>query len=253
MKTWAWLILFLVLSAPSHAQNREPGLNLNPRVPNEPVRFGEMTPPSPVSGTPSATTRRLASDDPSSFGLYGARFLERSDEPCHVIALFENLRDNGNDENGVWSACGSGENPRSDSNAAVGFGDLSGLDPRAYVTGVDVCINNSKIKGVRFVGMRITKRGRIRPIQPPPVAVGSGTAVAFTPNRTEPAEPLFWRTNCGGASSNKWRGLVTCPSGSAATALIVHHVANPDHATRRQATGLQLECRTVEGIFVSLQ
>lgn len=244
-------LVSLILAAPVAAQT---SLVL-PGPQQGPLRFGDRVDITTVSGNSSSTTTRLEaqSDDGRRYGLYGARFLEKSDEPCHIVALFDSLTDPDINDLDLWSACGNGQTPNPGSNAAAGFGDVPGLDRRAFVTGVEVCLNNNKVKGVRFTGARITRRGRIRAISPEPAAIGGAGSLSHTKNQVEPSDPIFWRTNCAGWTSDKWQSSVSCPATSAATALIVHHVAATGNSSRRQATGLQLECRNVFGaldIFV---
>lgn len=211
------------------------------------VRFGEVVAVTAISGSAisTATTTtvvRLESDDPTLYGLYGGLFSERGDQPCDIKALFENVRDREDDRVERWRGCGR-SGPTAGSNAAAGFGDGGVLDKRAFVTGLQACVNgNDKLKGVRFFGQRIRQRGRLSAIDPPPpirLASTGGPSGSFTDNTQEPVYDFYRRPGC---SSNSQRAVVTCPAGSAATALLVHHVRG---GSRRKAAGLSLECRTV--------
>jgi hypothetical protein len=216
-----------------------------------PLRFGDDPTTTTTSGSGSTTTTRLAIADPSGFGLYGLRVAERSDEPCHVIALFEHLRNEGDDQTAVWSDCGP-DGPTARSNAAAGFGDHDGRDPRAFVTGIEACVNNDKVKGVRLSGQKITPTGVMRDVRPAPpsvLRVAGPLPRAHTPDETEPTYSVFWRSNC---NDDDWRPGANCGPGMAASALILHHRTATTQigfrqvdAPRSQVSGLQLECRTV--------
>lgn len=235
----------IVLSIPSVAQGTPSAPTLN----RDSVRFGAALPPTEVSGIESPEPIRLEARGPDGrlFGLYGAKFLEKSDEPCHIVGMFERAADTNSDAIDVWSSCGDQRPPNAKSAAVVGFGDVDGHDRRAFVTSVEVCLNNTKIKGARFGGVHISRRGRIRPISPSLVSIGGVAASSFVPSQPNPSSPLFWRTYCTRPGTNKWQAAASCPEGSAATALIIHHFAAGGSTDRRQATGLQLECRNVIG------
>jgi hypothetical protein len=146
---------------------------------------------------------------PSSFGFYGIIGLEKSDDAVEFNIKTNSLTDTGDPTYGSWGVIKLDDgNPDSKKDADLGSDQ--------YVTAVQVCVTNDKIKGVRIWGARLLEDGSLQPI-------------------SQPGE--YKRTNCKG----NWKTKVSCPSGKIATGVRAYSVE-----VHKGYGGLALRCSTVE-------
>jgi hypothetical protein len=166
-------------------------------------------------------------------GVYGLWSMERSDEPCFVGSLTENVNDAGDDSGATRDLCGN--NPTS-SEMKVEFSD-PGFADRTFVRAVRVCMNNdnTKVKGFQIRGRTINADGSLTdlPSRYPDSANSSGMTPLSDLNA-----PSDERNHCNG----NWKRWVECPSGRIASAVSAHFSAG---STPRSLTGLALYCRSV--------
>lgn len=149
---------------------------------------------------------------------------ERRDHPCLVRAEGRKPGDrNTRDTTGI-SHCGGDIGTGSQSRMDLTVRDRS---ENAFISGVRVCMNNGRVKGMEF---------EIRAL---PWSAGD-------PPKPKPAPSLDnqrgWLLNC--MVSGEWKTWVRCPQGQIAVGTRVHFERGND--SPRSMTGLGLVCRAYE-------
>lgn len=156
-----------------------------------------------ISGEPGEKEEWLA---PNNQGFYSLSVHEKSDDP-RWIELQANTLSSDDPRNAGSPDLKVGANNVSRSNKTANVGSDH------YVTAVQVCVNNDKIKGVRLWGKTLTPAG--------------------LPNREKDDE--FTRANCNG----KWQTKVSCGPEKVATGLRAYRAKN-------SFGGLALRCSKIE-------
>ncbi len=168
--------------------------------------------------------------------LYGLKWAESGDKPCHLILLSRNLQ-NGNETRPAsyqFDICGGTAQPvryvpppnpsAGPSPPLPGFAigsesrTVEFTRPRFFVRGIRVCANagNHRLKGIELHAGRVRKESwQVDP-----------------PNADESAQ-MF---GCGG---NEWRNRRFCPDGKVAVGVVVHY-------DTLFMTGLELLCGRVQ-------
>lgn len=161
------------------------------------------------------TVGDAASDDFALWGMYGK---ERSDDPCWVQVNTEALNTTIAKGAAAKELCGS-SGPNNSSLLSADFADGDFTGPRAFISGVKVCMNNdqSKVKGWILYGREITEDGDL---------------VDLTLHATAGPRP-----NC-----TTWMSQVNCPAGELATAAVFHFDTTTEP---RSWIGVALKCRAV--------
>lgn len=222
---------------PAHAQNED-----------SPVSLVGPTTETGVSGFKGSVFVTGGANS-TSHALYGISSQERSDKPCLVTTLKENINDSSKDTSPAKDLCGN--KGATSSEIKVNFSDSSAHGKRTFVTGVQVCMNNKKtrVKGLRIRGNKISDSGILTSL------VSDDCSVVFDPKKgPQPqegdleyrlcnliTEPSDIRTNCD--EKNGWMKWAECPSNSLATAAALHFESGNKP---RSLTGIALKCRHIK-------
>jgi hypothetical protein len=152
------------------------------------------------------------------FALFGLSGKEHSDDPCWVHVKSESINDISQDSGETKDLCGSA-GPNSSSLLVADFADTDFTGERAFVSGVEVCMNSdqSKVKGWELFGRQINANGSLSDI--------ANHALAGP------------RPNC-----DTWKQRVDCAAGEIATAMQVHFDSTTEP---RSWLGVALKCRHV--------
>ncbi len=203
---------------------------------------------SGVSGVPSAPRNRFTLGGISAKrGIYGIMLGERHDHPCFVKVHRESVADTSTDFERHLDLCGD-NGPTDRSLAWLGWtdgvGDIAGFDAsRLFVRGIEVCLNNEKVKGLRLYSTNVLADGTLE--QPPsepelfsPVSyagirVGGGNATATV----TPEIARLTRPHC---HATGWSVPRFCGDGQIGVAIVAH--AAPG-SPPRDIRGLELLCR----------
>lgn len=160
-------------------------------------------------------------DDPNAHAaLYGISSRERGDDPCQVTLKIEKLMDTNYKTYPPTQKCGKDKDPTS-STLSVAFEDSGPLGKRAFVTGIQVCMDrqDDRVKGFAITGQSINSNGDL---------------TLFLPLVQE-------RTNC-----HHWsQGRASCPAGYLATAAELHFEREDNEKNARSLTGVRLLCRSL--------
>lgn len=139
---------------------------------------------------------------------------EKANNPCKMKVKMRHLNDYKatTDTKELWSNCDNDK-------ITVGYSDTE-----TYIRGIQVCLNNSVIKGLRVWGSKLNRTN------------GSLTNVAQKEDK---------RFNC-----SKWKTKYFCPAGHIATQIEANHDGGtglPNYATRTGSgyRGIKLVCREV--------
>jgi hypothetical protein len=183
-----------------------------------------------VSGYSSSSTTTIGPWEAGFGALFGIRWTELSNKPCHFVVEIRNL------ETGTPSSHSNDSVDLCEPNEPSAF-DLVGTihmvlgdveealwktasfesNPRYVMRGVAVCTNgnaNHRLKGIRVYAAKVWKSS------------DQVDALTITEQRSRP--------NC-----DVWASPVYCPANNVVTELVVHH-------TNGAATGLGLRCRPVQ-------
>jgi hypothetical protein len=211
------------------------------------VLQGEITETS-VSGY-HGTRFTVGDPDSATHALYAISSRERSDNPCVVTVQSEDLNVATRDSTSKKDLCGP--KGATSSELSVQFGDSGANGEHAFITGLQVCMNNDKtrVKGLRIQGNAITAAGA-------PAALGSGgdCSEVFDPHKIgvqdgsmeyrlcggKITQPVASRTNCD--EKDGWMNWARCPAGALATGATLHFEAGD---TPRSLVGIALLCRPV--------
>ena len=150
--------------------------------------------------------------------LYGLWSKEHSNEPCWVQLLTEDLNFAPAKGLAAKDVCGPA-GPNNGSLLTADFADNDFTGPRAFVSGISVCMNSddTRVKGWILHGRKILDSGQLVDI--------ANTALGGP------------RPNC-----DAWQPAVHCPAGQLATAAEVHFDAPGEP---RSWIGVGLKCRAV--------
>jgi hypothetical protein len=169
----------------------------------------------------------------STHGLNGLWSVERSDKPCYVASMTEDINNSSDDSGELKDLCGA---KATSSEIKAQFGEIK-FDDRTFIRAVRVCMNkdNDRVKGFQIRGRKIDSNGNVinLPARYPDSSGSSGLDALVDLNA-----PNDQRPNCDG-----WKKWAECPEeGQIATALIAHFGpgSNP-----RSLTGIALQCRLV--------
>src|SRR5262245_65750190 len=202
-----------------------------------------------VSGF-KGTQSVIGDPDSTTYALYGLASRERSDNPCLLTALSENVNDSSKTSSAHKDLCGPKGATSSEIKADYGNDDATGK--RTFLTGVQVCMNNdrTRVKGIRIRGNVINSDSSLARL----VSTDDCSAVTDVhPNSPPPIGPLEYRF-CGGVitephpsrtncdDKDGWMSWAECPEGQIATAAVAHFEAGN---TPRSLTGVALKCRPV--------
>ena len=170
----------------------------------------------------AGTDRQVIGNDGDFKALYEVSLAEDADIPCFISARGRHLNTH-NTELFSYRAGGTSCDETDRSKITT---TLTGAD--TYVHGIQVCLNNSRVKGVRLFG----------------AAVNPVTGV-ITPNYTQESNR---QVNCP-FSGDAWKVERYCPTGKIATKLEVRYQSDSptgSNKTKEAITGLALICRSVE-------
>jgi DNA-binding beta-propeller fold protein YncE len=159
------------------------------------------------------------SKDRALWGLYSEETSAFTNDPCWVQVATESVNDNSIKGSATTNQCGS-KTAQKNTLASADFADKDFGGPRAFVSGVRVCLNREgdKVKGWDLYGKKINDDGSL-----------SDTNRASFPGRA----------NCP-ADGSGWQSAVNCPAGELATAAEVHFGPGNDE---RSWIGIALKCR----------
>ena len=162
--------------------------------------------------------------------VYGLFSAERSDNPCYLASMTENVNDSRDDSGGIRDLCG---NRATSSTITAQFSDSQFAD-HTFVRSLRVCMNNknTRVKGFQIRGRKVESDGRLVDLDTD-YPQGAGGLNALVDQNA----PSDQRNNC-----SKWKRWSNCPSGTIATALEAHFEAG---STPRSLTGIALKCRGV--------
>lgn len=200
------------------------------------------------------TTFVTGGADSTTHALYGISSRERSDNPCLVTTLKENINGSSDDTTPAKNLCGP--NSATSSTIKADFSDSSLVGgKRVFVTGVQVCMNNKKtrVKGFKLRGKKINDTGKL-------VELSSECSEVFDPKKGPEVqqgslenrlcgitEPEATRTNCD--ESNGWMKWAECADNELATAAVLHFEAGNKP---QSLTGIALKCRRIKsGISIA--
>lgn len=171
--------------------------------------------------------------------LHGLEAGERSDDPCYMKALFDDLEGNASSDR-TFNECSGSVRSRESALLPAGY----------FAVGVQTCVNGSrtKLKGARLIGkplscledpqssinMRVCELVKINGIE---YRLCNNRDVPCSDPRVE-RSATFARTNC-----SQWYPERRCPDGRIATGLDVHW--RHGGGSREMADGLRLTCNTV--------
>jgi hypothetical protein len=161
--------------------------------------------------------------------VHGFSIGERSDDPCHFSALYNDIDDPTNLEgNELWDECDGG---------AGNF--LSHNMPNDFrTTGVAVCLNGDKMKGFALIG-RFPEC-----ILDPNGVTPTGAACNGAGPREDAIEE---RTNCPGSRNgidSDWENEAECPPGYVVTGLELNNAAGGGN--RRMINGVRAICHPLQ-------
>lgn len=213
------------------------GLALNFAIAPVSVSAQSFAPGSVETGVSgNSSSRTLIAPTLDNFGLNGVESQERSDEPCFVRTLREDLANSGTDGTRASNRCG-GNGPTS-STMKVEFTDGHWAGTHVFVRAIRVCLNanRDKVKGFGIKGSVVDANGTVMTLEQFDAANPPGPN-AF--NRL--FEATDERTNCD--DSGGWRAFVECPAGHIATGLVAHFATGNEP---RRLTGVALICRQVQ-------
>lgn len=194
-----------------------------------PAQFtGEAQPTEQISGGRGEAIT-FAADRPG-HAVYGLFSVERRDHPCHLAVRTENLNDADDKSGATRNLCG--DKPTSNE-LGVAFEDRSVHGPRVFMTGIRVCVNNDRVKGLQIRGRRIAEDGTL-------VDLDHGSSTSGEQRFTTITEPRDERWNC---RYGDWRRWVECPQPDQVVTAIVAHFERGD--APRSLTGIGLQCRQV--------
>ncbi|MDX2506548.1 MAG: hypothetical protein QNL62_18995 [Gammaproteobacteria bacterium] len=198
------------------------------------------------------TTFVTGGADSTTHALYGISSRERSDNPCLVTTLKENINDSSDDTTPAKNLCGP--NGATSSTIKADFSDSSLVGgKRVFVTGIQVCMNNNKtrVKGYRLRGKGISDTGKLVSLSD-----GDDCSEVFDPKKgPEPqqgsleyrlcgggiTEPQAIRTNCD--ENDGWMKWAECDDNKLATAAVLHFEAGNKP---RSLVGIALKCRGIK-------
>jgi hypothetical protein len=183
--------------------------------------------PVELTGTVHTTARSghagvqftLGTSTSDTYALWGLSGKEHSDDPCWVHIKTENVNDINDQIGHTEDLCGAaGGNDGSLLVADFANTDFTG--PRAFVSGVEVCMNSddSKVKGWILHGRQINANGTLTDL--------ANTALGGP------------RANC----SEPWKQRVDCPAGELATAAVLEFDSTSEP---RAWLGISLKCRAL--------
>ena len=164
--------------------------------------------------------------------VYGLWSVERSDNPCYIASMTEDINNAGDDSGGKKDLCG---NNATSTEIKAEFSDAKFAD-HTFVRALRVCMNdrNTRVKGFQVRGRKIDSNGNLIDLAADyPDGNSSGLSALVDQNA-----PSDQRNNCNG----NWKRWSKCPDGTIATALEAHFEAG---STPRSLTGIALKCRTV--------
>ena len=257
MRTFLCFVFLFVLPHTSLAQNAF----------NDTFRFIGPDMPSSFSGRSNGPTSDLILNRNAGEALYRVYGLERSDDPCDLIAHFRRLSNYEGQTQLRFSACHNNASKRqgkenSEKRTHNPYGGV-------FVTGIRVCLNNNKVKGIGLIGnygrcitgnQSVMIPSKVRQDLSEvlgdsslrgTVGVRTGELESFDCNNNlndRYVSPYFERTNCPGSQQgmdNDWETAANCPNGFAATGLRLS--APPIGSSGRRAiNGIALICRQLE-------
>ncbi|MCB9649634.1 MAG: hypothetical protein H6730_24010 [Deltaproteobacteria bacterium] len=182
--------------------------------------------------------------------LVGVTAGERSDDPCFLKALFEDV-DGGAASDRTYNNCDGAEGSLKTARLPDGY----------FVTGVRTCLNSAgdKVKGIQVLGKPLSC------IRDPSSSVEEVVEnchsqivghlefnhcdpfVITVPCSETELGPFFERTNCQGSNSGPdadWETIRRCPVGKVATSLTLHE--RDGGGNRDMFDGLRMVCNPVE-------
>jgi len=194
------------------------------------------------------TPYTVGNSESSTYALYGITSRERSDNPCLITVESEDINAADRDSTSKKDLCGS--NGATSSEIVAHFSDSGSNGEHAFITGVQVCMNNDKtrVKGLRIRGNAITPAGS------PASLESSDCSTVFDPKKVgvqdgpmeyrlcggKITQPTASRTNCD--DKDGWMNWAACPAGTLATAATLHFEAGNEP---RSLVGIALKCRPV--------
>ena len=176
-------------------------------------------------GTPNSDTHgiwRLASEETGAF----------TNVPCLLRVGGEDLDDAASDRTWLKDLC---KDKKTGHLIEVAYPDTSWAGSRVFVSGVSVCLNRDRVKGLKLRGRAITDDGTLVDLEQwqsivRPAAGGETRTSGIT-------EPRDQRPNCG-----TWMAWAECPYSMLATAVVAHFESG---AEPRSLKGIALQCRAV--------
>jgi hypothetical protein len=195
--------------------------------------FASGTVETGVSGTTSSRTVMAGSI--ANRGLIGIESQERSDDPCFVRVLREDLRDESVDGSTSTNLCGS--NGPTSSTLGVSYSDSHWGGDHVFVRAIRVCLNSNrdKVKGFEIKGSVVDANGTVMTLEAYDAA-NPPSPGGFTRLMVASAK----RTNCD--DTGGWQPWVECWAGYVASGLVAHFTTGN---TPRELTGVALICSRV--------
>ena len=203
--------------------------NVQARTYTHDVSFQSAVQTTSVSGfAGDAVTLQGAPDDHALFGITSE---EHRDRPCRVAMRTESVNDSAENRLSRYvDRCGG----RAGSSALeADYSDAGLNEPRIFVTGIRVCLNNpsNRVKGYQLKGRRIADAGTLHDLDSP---------VAASVDPADLRYPSGQRASC---RSDEWQPWAECASVQQVAVGVVAHFEAGDEP--RALTGVALRCRTL--------
>lgn len=211
--------------------------------------------PTVFSGN-SGFTHRLTRTSAANEAIYSIVYAEKSDDPCFLKANYRDLADNSVTASETFNEC-------SGATSGPSWKEVS-LPPGAFATGLRICLNGDKMKGIQIIGryggcvmgednIFISPDGCTVPIRFG-LVLGveyrlcgeGGLQVIDCSEATAEVADDHERPNCPGSDDvpdADWEKEINCPSGRVATGLQLSTVAGA--GARKYIDGIALECTQV--------
>ncbi len=213
--------------------------------------------PTAFSGN-SGFTHRLTRTSAANESITAIVYAEKSDDPCYLQAKYRDLADNSAAVSATFDEC----------NGALGAGSWQEvtLPLGAFATGLRICLNGDKMKGIQIIGryggcimgednIFVAPDGCTVPIRfglilgvEYRLCGEGGLHVIDCSEEVAEVDDQHERDNCPGTKQGPdadWEKEVNCPSGRIATGLQLSTVAGS--GGRKYIDGLALECTLVGG------